>query len=66
MLFEGPYINIGGYSYDVSPDGQKFLVVNRPEQEMAVGELHVITNWFEELKRLVPVIFLAWFSYFKP
>jgi len=53
-LFEGPYINIPGYSYDVSPDGQRFLVVEGPEQELAVGQLQVITNWFEELKRLVP------------
>jgi len=53
VLFEGPYINIPGYSYDVSPDGQRLLVVKGSEQELAVGQLHVITNWFEELKRLV-------------
>ncbi len=54
VLFEGPYINIPGYSYDVSPDGQRFLVVEGPEQELAVHQIQVITNWFEELKRLVP------------
>jgi serine/threonine-protein kinase len=54
VLFEGPYINIPGYSYDVSPDGQRFLVIEGPEQGLAVGQLSVITNWFEELKRLVP------------
>lgn len=54
VLFEGPYINIQGYSYDVSPDGQRFLVVEGSEQELAVGQVHVITNWLEELKRLVP------------
>jgi serine/threonine-protein kinase len=54
LLFKGPFINIGGYSYDVSPDGQRFLVVSRPEQDLATRELQVITNWFEELTRLVP------------
>lgn len=54
VLFEGPYINIPGYSYDATPDGQRFMVVEGPEQELAVGQLHVITNWFKELKHLVP------------
>lgn len=49
FLFEGPYINIPGYSYDVSPDGRRFLVLEAAEQESKVRQLHVITNWFEKL-----------------
>jgi len=52
LLFEGPYINLPGYSYDVSPEGLRFLVVKGPEQELEVGQLQVITNFYEKLKRL--------------
>jgi serine/threonine-protein kinase len=55
-IFRGPYINVPGFSYDVSPDGQRFLVL-QPEdsQEKPITELQVIFNWTEELKRKVPV-----------
>ena len=39
-------------SYDVSLDGQRFLMVRRVHGE---GVLHLVQNWFEELERLVPV-----------
>jgi serine/threonine-protein kinase len=54
LLFEGPFINIGGLSYDVTPDGQRFLVVEGPEQTKTLTELTVITNFFDELNRLAP------------
>ncbi|MHC4750819.1 MAG: protein kinase domain-containing protein [Planctomycetota bacterium] len=55
VLFEGPYNNVPGISYDVAPDGRRFLVLQPVYDDSQVGELHVVTNWFEELKRLVPV-----------
>ena len=39
--------------YDVSSDGQQFLMV-MSGQEPAPSQLSVVFNWFEELKRLVP------------
>ncbi|MDA2912837.1 serine/threonine-protein kinase [Acidobacteriia bacterium AH_259_A11_L15] len=54
LLFEGPYINVFGYSYDVSPDGERFLVIEGAEQEKTLTELVVLTNWFDELRRRVP------------
>ena len=39
--------------YDVSPDGQRFLINTLLEQEDATS-ITLILNWFEELKRLVP------------
>jgi len=43
-------------SYDASPDGQRFLMLKTVEhQEQAATEIHVVLNWFEELKRRVPV-----------
>ncbi|HXQ25319.1 MAG TPA: protein kinase [Candidatus Acidoferrales bacterium] len=60
MLFEGPYLKNGvGYArpnYDVSPDGQRFLMIKPIEQEQAAPtQINVVLNWTEELKRLVPV-----------
>ena len=45
----------GERSYDVTPDGQRFLMVQvlEPLPEPAT-ELILVTNWFEELRRLVP------------
>jgi hypothetical protein len=40
--------------YDVSPDGQRFLMPQAVEQETAATQLIVVQNWFEELKRRAP------------
>jgi serine/threonine-protein kinase len=53
VLFEGPFNNVSGISYDVAPDG-RFLVLEPEHDDSQVRELHVVANWFEELKRLVP------------
>ena len=57
-LFEGPYVSpstIGAVArtYDVAPDGQHFLMIEGGEEEGG-NQLHVVLNWFEELKRRVP------------
>ena len=39
--------------YDVSADGQRFLVNTLVEEEGATP-ITLVLNWFEELKRLVP------------
>ncbi len=39
--------------YDVSPDGQRFLINTLLEEEDATS-ITLVLNWFEELKRLVP------------
>jgi Tol biopolymer transport system component len=41
-------------NYDVSPDGQRFLMVKASEQEEASTQINVVLNWFEELKLRVP------------
>jgi len=44
-----------GRTYDVSPDGQRFLMIKEDEQpEKAGARIIVVLDWFEELKRLVP------------
>jgi len=53
LLFEGPYINVYGYSWDVHPDGQRFLVL-QAEEHTNPRQIRVVLNWFEELKQDLP------------
>ena len=41
-----------GTTYDVAPDGERFLVVKRADN--AQPYVVVVLNWFEELKQRVP------------
>ena len=45
-----------GRSYDVSPDGARFLMIKEggPGGTAPPASLVVVQHWFEELKRLVP------------
>jgi hypothetical protein len=47
VMGEGP----GRREYDVTGDGALFLFV----EETAPPQLNVVVNWFEELKRRVPI-----------
>jgi hypothetical protein len=38
--------------YDVSSDGQRFLMVKQGEQ--VITQINVVQNWFEDLKRHRP------------
>ena len=55
-LFEGPYDPGPGYGrgYDITSDGQRFVMIKRRPDESGPQQINVILNWFEELKRLVP------------
>jgi serine/threonine-protein kinase len=52
VLFTGRYTSGIAVNYDISPDGQRFLMIK--EDEGQPGQINVVFNWFEELKRLVP------------
>ena len=56
VLFTGRYTILRGFvNYDISPDGQRFLMIKAAEEEdEQQGQINVVLNWFEELKRLVP------------
>jgi Tol biopolymer transport system component len=55
MLFEGQYVPTPGTfpDYDVSADGQRFLMLKPAGQAQASTQINVVLNWTEELKRLV-------------
>jgi hypothetical protein len=57
MLFEGSYVasGVAANNYDVTADGQRFLMVKPVAQQSAAPtQINVVLNWFEELKRRVP------------
>ena len=57
VLFAGPYLPtpLTTPNYDVSPDGQRFLMLKSSEQGQATPmQINVVLNWFEELKQKVP------------
>ena len=54
-LFDGPWAALqNGRTYDVSPDGEHFVMLNSGEEDRAVTQISVLLNWFEELKARVP------------
>ena len=63
VVAEGPYFSppwasrIVNRTYDITPDGRRLLMVKpggNPDELQSPTELHVVFNWFEELKQLVP------------
>ena len=58
VLFEGPFRIDGGSfrNYDVTADGQRFVLVQEVERPPArVSQMVLVQNWVEELKQRVPV-----------
>ena len=61
VLFETQYYTfLGTRTYDIHPDGHRFLMVKdaaRTDESgtPAQSQIVLVENWYEELKRLVPV-----------
>ena len=56
-LFESADLRIAwGRSYDVAPDGRRFLLTLKKEAppNLPPAQMIFVQHWFEELKRLVP------------
>lgn len=52
VLFSGSYVSGPGRQYDISPDGQRFLMLESTHRR---DELVVVGNWFVELEQRLPV-----------
>jgi Tol biopolymer transport system component len=53
-VFDRPYaMPVGFRTYDVSPDGQRFLMIKEDQNATAAGMV-VVEHWTEELKARVP------------
>ena len=56
QVFTWPGLTAGAWdsaSFDVSRDGRRFVVIEPTIEQ--VPTVHVVLNWFSELRRLVPV-----------
>ena len=61
-LFRETYTSLSlqdGYTWDISPDGKRFLMMKEPgtttSAEGTPRKIDIVLNWFEELKQRVPV-----------
>ena len=56
-LFDSIYAagsTLGPPNYDVTADGQRFLMIKPADTERVPVPIHIVVNWFDELKRRVP------------
>ena len=54
LILTTDFYNVPGLSFDTSVDGERFLL-NRPVNAgQAVRHIRLVSNWFDELERLVP------------
>jgi hypothetical protein len=52
-LFEGSFVNVPGWSHDVSADGKRHLVLSNPTAD-TTSRLTMVSNWYDELRRAAP------------
>ena len=52
LLFKAPSIIASGYG--ITPDGQRFVMIEEGEHSTPPTQLNIVLNWFEELKFRVP------------
>ena len=51
VFYQGNFVNVGGRSYDISPDGKRALIIKGPAD--AAHSIRIITNWLHEVERIV-------------
>ena len=44
----------GHAHYDIHSNGERFLMINMQDSDVVRPKIHVVLNWFEELRRLTP------------
>ena len=60
FLFDAGHLMVttvlGPRAFDISPDGQRFLMVTESEAPLGTGaDINVVLNWTQELLERVPV-----------
>ncbi len=53
-LFPDVYHDTAGTQWDISPDGQRFLMIKSNDGSATGDQIIVVQHWFDELRRLVP------------
>ena len=56
VLFERRFEQLpwNARNYDVTADGERFLMLKSDEENLETTNLILVENWFDELQRLVP------------
>ena len=54
VLFRGRYVVGNGRTYDITPDGSRFMMLK--EESSSSVSFHIALNWFDELNERVPVL----------
>ncbi|MGH7701678.1 MAG: hypothetical protein ACREMO_01170, partial [Gemmatimonadales bacterium] len=52
LLTRGPYLNVSGVEYAVSPDGERLYLLAPASGPATTSQLTVVTNWFTMLQDL--------------
>ena len=57
LIVQGPFLASAssGRSYDITDDGERFLMVRLDPEARVVDELVVVQNWTSELDQLIPL-----------
>ena len=55
LPIEGAIHPLAQRNFDVTPDGQQLLIVLPASTDGGSARIRIVQNWFEELRRLVPV-----------
>ena len=60
VLFNGKYVSFDPQrdevdTWDISPDGKRFIMIKDISEAGGPRKINIVVNWFEELKRKVPV-----------
>jgi hypothetical protein len=51
VFYEGNFVNVGGRSFEISPDGTRALVILGSEN--TTRSIRMITGWIDTVKALV-------------
>jgi serine/threonine-protein kinase len=57
LLFQAYHPAVGptASTYDLTPDGQRFITIKEREWETGPTQINVVPNWFDDLLRRVPI-----------
>jgi dipeptidyl aminopeptidase/acylaminoacyl peptidase len=51
VFYEGNFVNVGGRSYDISPDGKRALIIEGRKD--TAHSIRMITNWLSRVEQVV-------------
>ena len=51
IAWEGRFRNVFGFSYDISQDGKRFLILKPAFDDTRVEEIRIVENWSAEIPR---------------